>query len=429
MQPKSNTTRTLKLFFLSTLIALSLSFCNVSTYALCLAAGKVRLIVWAELAASISLPLMATGHARLCRRFPSDIVQTGIFILSATALLVSAATVSHLPVSGLALPLLMLAKYHAAFSNLAFWSMATSQRSGQESARSPGLASAGFPLGWMGGGLIHLIANRYATTSMQLFVSALAVLLATMVFLNTRSVSPGAPARTSPQAYEPNRCVRLSNPNKRPWMLYFLCIVSAIGSSLVGFLYNSSTSAHFGDRAAVARFLGLMDVLTGVAQFICACYFTDRVIRRFGTIAGMIALPFALTCCVLLLLIGFHLGGKGSTLIWIASITRISEIVLRKSLQKPSFAVYCQRFAAGQRQHVLRTIELVVKPLASTVAATLMTLVAVNSGQNIETLAWLCLSLVAGWLLVAVIFARREVAFTMVSRNRREVLVFSRYGI
>lgn len=426
MQRQGNSHLTRKLFLLSALIALSLSFCSVSTYSLCLSAGKIHLIVWAELAASIALPLTARGYARLCRRFSNHVVHAGIFAVSAVVLFVSAATAPRVSVAALALPLLLFAKFHATFANLAFWNLVTAQRCDQESTRSPGLASAGFPLGWMGGGLIHLATGRLATTELQLFFSAIAVVLAAVVILTMRTADPGS----SPNAHghqmvrAPNQKVRRWNRERGPRMIYLLCAVSVIGSSFVGFLYNASTSACFSDRSAVARYLGLMDVVTGIVQFICASYFTDRVIRRFGAVAGMIALPLAMTCCVSLLLIGFHGTGTGSTLIWIASITRVGDIVLRKSLEKPSFATYCQRFSDERRQQVLRTFELVVKPMASTVAATLMTVVAINGSRNIEMSAWLCMSILVGWIFVAALVARQQVDLTCDTLNTQ--LAFAR---
>jgi len=215
---------TSKLFILSTLIALSLGLCNVSIYSLCLSAGKIRLIVWAELAASISLPLAANGYKRLCQRFSNHAVQTGIFTLSTVVLLASAVSAPHVSVDTLSLPLLIFAKYHAAFSNLAFWNLATSRQRGGTATSSLGLVSAGFPLGWMLGGLIHLAFGKLVSADVQLLFSALTVLLSTIVFRAIR-----LPIRESPlNKNARGQCSRSrnkfmpSNPRCRQGMLYVL---------------------------------------------------------------------------------------------------------------------------------------------------------------------------------------------------------------
>jgi len=162
-----------------------------------------------------------------------------------------------------------------------------------------------------------------------------------------------------------------------------------------------------------------MDVLTGIVQLVWASYFTDRIIRRFGAVTGMIALPVVMTVCIVSYLIGVSFSNTGAALIWITSITRVCDITLRKSLEKPSFAAYCLGFGDRRRQRLLRNYELVVKPVSSIIAAALMTVVTESSGQHLEMSAWLCLTLLVAWIFVAAIFAWQPVERSVAIHDTR----------
>ena len=185
---------------------------------------------------------------------------------------------------------------------------------------------------------------------------------------------------------------------------YFVLTAVLMGLSvltlyLVDFAFLNQLKAKYGDREAIAGFIGVFFGTIKVTEFLFKTLVSGWLLRKFGVRPGLLILPAVLGTCVIAALVAGSSEAAARLFFLLVALCKLVWMVLRKSIFDPSFKVLYQPLPSAVRVGFQSTIEGVVR--LSGLLLTGFLLLFVSRGEtDVRLLVWLLIPVLAIWIAV-----------------------------
>ena len=387
----------------------SVVFFETTASALFLSSFDATALPYVYLAAAVIVPLAGVAFSRLERRvsYRALFIATVGFLLAGMVgfRVVLALSSSKWP----ALALLIGVEVLAVLSTLQFWGLAGRLFDIRQGKRLFGLVGSGeVAAGVIGGFSVPALVRLLGTPN--LLVLAAAAMAANLVVLIaiTSKFSQRLNAEDGGDDEDGER-LSVSTVFKSRYLTLMLVVslLAVLGYFLVDYVFYDRVEARYQDEDSLAGFFGLFSALVGIVNLISRSFVSGRVINRFGLAVALLILPGTL------LVTGGTLATVGTSLgliaaiFWIAVFAKALDVVLRESIDTPSFLILYQPLPAGARLPTQTFMQSIIEPLAGGIAGAGLLIGTQLLALNAVHVAWALVAVVASWLLASV-FLRRQ---------------------
>ncbi len=284
------------------------------------------------------------------------------------------------------------------------WTLANVVMTTREARRSFGLIGSGAILGWIvGGASTRLAVGEYGTEVMLALTSAAQVVCAGLVLQIWRgrpaSVRNDRPASRPESSGGLLEALGVLDGSRYLRAIAAVILLSSLATTVEAWQFKAIAKAAIPDTDELAMFFGTFNMAAGVASLAVQLVLTGRVLRRGGVGITLFIVPVALFATS----VGVLVTG---TLI-AATLLRASDQVLRYSIDKATVELLYLPVPAGQVFGVKSFIDTVIYRMGDGLGGALILLFATTLGWSAVQMAWVCLILIAGWMVAASV-ARRE---------------------
>ena len=286
------------------------------------------------------------------------------------------------------------------------WTLANYVLTTREAKRAFGLIGSGAILGWIVGGyLTRTIVGRFGTESMLLWVSAVLVICAGLVFViwrdrpayADREYAPGS-GRGTGGLLRSAAIVRGSPYLRAIALLVFL---AALATTVAGWQLKAIAKAAIPDTAELAVFFGTFNMVAGMVSLVVQLVLTGRVLKGAGVGTALFIVPIAL--------LGGAVGVLVSGTLVAASILKAGDQVLRYSIDKATVELLYLPVSASQTFRVKSFIDTVVYRVGDAAGGALVLLAVTVLGWSPMTVSLVSLTAIAGWMAAAAVARQRYV--------------------
>ncbi len=285
------------------------------------------------------------------------------------------------------------------------WTLANYVMTTREAKRGFGLVGSGAILGWIVGGLItRQTAERFGAESMLLWVAlslTLCVALVAWIWHErpgyvSDGVATGDPAPSGQGGLRASLLL-LHRSHYLRAIAAVICL-SAFATTLAGWQFKAIAKEYIPEKDALAAFFGTFNVVAGAASLALQILLTGRVLKRVGVGMALFIVPVAISISSVTVLVF-------GTLLAVAAL-KASDQVLRYSIDKATVELLYLPVPTGQTFRVKAFIDTVIYRFGDALGGVAVLVFAALLGVSPVQMAWVCLAVVAGWL-VAAGFARR----------------------
>jgi ATP/ADP translocase len=282
---------------------------------------------------------------------------------------------------------------------------------GEASGRILGGLGAAMAAAWLAGSSSFTIGNMLIAAAIA--IAGVLILLAYLLPHPALS----APAR-SPGASPDQRQNAVPQEGKESWknlsppfaeitpgvlkaryvrLLTTLTIFALVGYFFVDQIYQFQAIDNFPTLRRLLIFLGLFEVLLSAATLLGRLAVGRPLVRRFGLLAGLLALPVATTLGVLPLAIAGLIWGSGVIFLWLAVLTKFFMVVFRRAIEHPAERILFQPLPDGERAQAQAFISVIVEPGSAALAGFLLLILPGSA----TLLAFILVAILVLWALAA----------------------------
>lgn len=286
------------------------------------------------------------------------------------------------------------------------WTLANYVLTTREAKRAFGLIGSGAILGWIVGGLAtRETVGRFGTESMLLYVAVSLLLCVAIVELVWRGrpgyVDDDAPAsrRLEGESGGLRASIELLRESRYLRAIALLILLAAFATTVAGWQFKAVAKAHIADTDQLAEFFGTFNVIAGITSFVLQVALTGRILRQAGVGIAIFIVPTALAISSLSLLVT-------GTLIAAAAL-KASDQVLRYSIDKATVELLYLPMPASQTFRAKSFIDTVVYRMGDALGGLTILLFAAVLGVGTIQMSWVCLIVLAGWGMAA-LMAKRQ---------------------
>lgn len=266
---------------------------------------------------------------------------------------------------------------------------------------------AGFPLGFLVGGLLGpvLLALFGASEHMLVFSSAAQLAFVGLILLTARRVTTPAPAAVPmTDDIAPTRPpLRQLLSSRFVLLVLSYQVLSAMGSQVLDFLVFDRAAARYERVDDLARFVSMYSVALNLIDIIVLALIAGALLKRFGLRLGLAANPALVTALVVGTTMAFLATGAGSLGVFgFITAARIFDIALSDAMTRTSVAATYQVIPPDERVAVQAGVEGVGVPLAIGLTGVLLLIVSFLD-LGVGAVIVMALVLCAGWAVAAVL--------------------------
>ncbi len=289
------------------------------------------------------------------------------------------------------------------------WTLANYTLTTREAKRAFGLIGSGAILGWIVGGLAtRESVGRFGTESMLLVVAGTLVLCAALVTVIWRGrpsyVDDDEPASQPLESGESGGLsASLALLRESPYLRAIAALIcfSAFATTVAGWQFKAVAKANIPNTDQLAEFFGSFNVIAGIISFILQLTLTGRVLKQAGVGVAIFVVPTALALSSAgLLLTGTLLA---------AAALKASDQVLRYSIDKATVELLYLPVPASQTFRAKSFIDTVVYRMGDALGGLAVLFFGALLGLSAVQMSWVCLVLLAGWAVAALMAQRQYV--------------------
>jgi AAA family ATP:ADP antiporter len=285
------------------------------------------------------------------------------------------------------------------------WTLANYVLTTREAKRAFGLIGSGAILGWIVGGyLTRTIVGRYGTESMLVWVSAVLVVCAGLVFVIWRDRPDYADRDHAPGGRDAGGLLRSAGIVRgSPYLraIALLVFLAAMATTVAGWQFKAIAKAAIPDTDELAVFFGTFNMVAGMVSLLVQLLLTGRVLKGAGVGTALFIVPIAL--------LGGAFGVLVSGTLVAASILKAGDQVLRYSIDKATVELLYLPVSAAQTFRVKSFIDTVVYRLGDAAGGALVLLTATVLGWSPMSVSWVSLAAIGGWMAAARVARQRYV--------------------
>jgi len=300
------------------------------------------------------------------------------------------------------------------------WTLANYVLTTREAKRLYALVGSGAICGSIFAGLLtRFLAPRLGTESLlrlvAVFLAAAGVLV--IVARARRDDARGETERASGPAETAApglaQSLRLCCSSDYLRAIAAVILASCCVSQLATWQLKAVVNVVYQHQDKITAFLGLFTLYTGLLGLVAQMLLTSRVLRSFGIGAALLVVPAVVV------------AGSGGMAIWgtLAAVLFLKggDQVLRYSVDKSAVELLYLPVPAGIKMQVKSFIDTVVWRVGDGLAGLILLLFATHWRWMPQRIAWVVLTLTAGWIAAAVL-ARRHYVGTLQESIRRHRL-------
>lgn len=284
------------------------------------------------------------------------------------------------------------------------WTLANYVMTTREAKRGFGLVGSGAILGWIvGGAITREAAARFGAESMLLWVGVslgLSVGLVAWIWRERPAYVGDGVATGDAVGARGGLRASLLLLQRSPYLRAIAAVIclSAFVTTVAGWQFKALAKDFIPEKDALAAFFGTFNVVAGLASLVLQLLLTGRVLKRVGVGVALFIVPVAMSLgSVAVLIFGSLLA---------VSALKASDQVLRYSIDKATIELLYLPVPTAQTFRVKAFIDTVIYRFGDALGGVTVLLFAAALGLTPVQMSWVCLALVAGWL-VAAAFGRR----------------------
>ncbi|EIJ42475.1 hypothetical protein BegalDRAFT_1596 [Beggiatoa alba B18LD] len=190
---------------------------------------------------------------------------------------------------------------------------------------------------------------------------------------------------------------------KEPYVILFFCIsaISSMGYYFVDFIFYDTVGAHYTREEDLASFFGLFFALLGFINFLSSALLSGRLLTLYGLTVGLLSLPVMVFITTSLSVTIGVLNGTVGAFLWLVTLTKLLDEVLRTAFESPTFRILYQPFPVAERLRLQGVRESIVEPAAIGLTGIFLLLFTTITTLSALHLAMLFLILLVAWITIA----------------------------
>ncbi len=284
-----------------------------------------------------------------------------------------------------------------------FWLIANDLYHPREARRLFGFIGSGGILGGIVGSSIAAVGAQMIGTQDLLLLSAALLLVCWLIVQQLWKCAPDGVQEEGHLQGGARKDTCFSDPRgffgtlvQSRYLLYLVVLVglNKLIATLVYYQLNPFIEQTFTSQDARTTFTGIFFGGMNVAAFVVQFFFTSWVLRRWGLLVSLLALP-----------VGVLIGTTGLLFLpvfWMAAVTELYDGSLNYSLQQTAKELLYLPIDRSIRYKVKPFIDMVVFRFGKGIAAVIGILATHLIEVHPRFLSALCVPLLVGWVVVAV---------------------------
>jgi len=288
------------------------------------------------------------------------------------------------------------------------WTLANYVLTTREAKRLYALVGSGAICGSIFAGLLtRFLAPRLGTESLlrlvAVFLAAAGVLVIVARARRDDARGETEPASGSAETAAPGlaQSLRLCWSSDHLRAIAAVILVSCCVSQLATWQLKAMVTALYQHQDKITAFMGLFTLYTGLLGLVAQMLLTTRVLRSFGIGVALLVVPAVVV------------AGSGAMAVLgtlaAAVFLRGGDQVLRYSVDKSAVELLYLPVPAGIKMQVKSFIDTVVWRVGDGLAGLILLLFATHWHWMPQRIAWVVLTLTAGWIAAAVLAHRHYV--------------------
>ncbi|EIJ42453.1 hypothetical protein BegalDRAFT_1573 [Beggiatoa alba B18LD] len=197
-------------------------------------------------------------------------------------------------------------------------------------------------------------------------------------------------------------------------LFFILSIISTIGANFTDFIFYDTVEAAYSSETEIAAFFGTYFAIQGIINLLFTTLLSGKLLTHYGVGLGLIALPTSVLCGLGLASAFAQLETLPHSFFWIIVATTMADVVLRLSLETPTFRILYQPFLSGERLYIQGLRESIVEPLAVGLAGVILLIL--NNFFHLSGLqiVYINLFILLAWIATAALL-RKEYTSVLLS--------------
>ncbi|ALG66628.1 HEAT repeat domain-containing protein [Beggiatoa leptomitoformis] len=314
---------------------------------------------------------------------------------------------------------------HWILLTLEFWALAGLMFNVRQGKRLFGLTSTGDIIAIiLGGASVSFLVKWIGTTNL-LLISLIGVTGSLLILRYITHVFPKNFIITVEKDNNGEEISRkpLSELIKEPYVILFFIIsaISSMGYYFVDFIFYDTVGAHYTHEEELAGFFGLFFALLGFINFISSALLSGRLLTRYGLTVGLLSLPVIVFITTGLSVSVGILNGTVGAFLWLVTLMKLFDEVLRTAFESPTFRILYQPFPVAERLRIQGVRESIVEPTAVGVAGILLLVCNLVFQLSALHLAMLFLIPLSAWILVAFLLRKNYTKVLMNALSNRKL--------
>jgi len=289
--------------------------------------------------------------------------------------------------------------------NVAFWTQAGLLFNVRQSKRLfPLIAAGDIASSAIGGAAIPFVVSRIGPLHL-LFFAEISVALCLVVSAFAGSARSAQSAKAAEDVAADARPLSKLLQERYVALFMGISVVSFVIYFFADYNFYEVVNDRYPQAESLAAFLGIFYAVLNGLNLVVNGAVAGRVLRRFGTYAGLLVLPI---CVGAGTLVAIFSSGVGITagIFWAIIGTKLMDEMLRGAFLIPAFKILCQPLPDRERIRVQSVRDSVVEPLAIGFSGIVL-LVLTRASFQIPQLLWVLLLVLTGFVMLSV-FLRRQ---------------------
>lgn len=385
-------------------------------------AGLLPLIY---IASAVLNPLIAFGLARLGRRLNFTRFLLLNLVLQVTSLLAFRVLFDSVEAAWPSLAFAIWFEVLWVLSGLQFWSLAGRLFDIRQGKRLFALIGSGEVIAFMLMGTLGGSIIAFFGVDNLLILAAIGAVGSTVmvVIIARRMPPPRTDALRRPRDAQPIPG-RARQWYRQPYV-QLIFVLAGIAYAVFFFVDNvffTQVESQFTETDALASFLIAFAAISGFTNLMTRLLISERFISRYGVRGGLLILPIVLTVGGATIVLSGLLAAPAALIFVLAAVLKLSDQVLRYSINDAAILVLFQPLASRDQVRVQSATESVVEPVTGGLTGILLLLL-------VNVLAFDSIALYGVVLLLTVIWLWMARRTSFAYRNRVvDALRFRRFG-
>ncbi|ALG66568.1 HEAT repeat domain-containing protein [Beggiatoa leptomitoformis] len=291
---------------------------------------------------------------------------------------------------------------HFTLINLVFWALIGFLFNVRQGKRLFGLIIGGEVAGDVLGGITVTQLVSFMSTVHLILLSAVCIVLSLVFMLYTLRHYAHQFQLNPEEETDIER-----KPLSKLWqdhylkLFFILSIVSTIGANFTDFIFYDTVEMVYRSETAIAAFFGTYFAVQGVINLLFTTILSGKLLTRYGVGLGLMALPSVVLVGLGIASVFAQLHMLPNGFFWVVVATTMADVVLRISLETPTFRILYQPFLPSERLYIQGLRESIIEPLAVGLAGVI--LLVLNNVLHLTGLqiVYITLFILLGWIATA----------------------------